>query len=164
MCRLRKLKPSYRRRKNCKRSLQTRKRHELHSLITMFLKISHKNLIYTEISTRNERFNYSTKNYSIKKVVLFLTYKQTEMRQSDENKVFKMKQRNAITSLLHQVTESHAYLIIMNSWTPEKVDKGDKKKKVGGGGEAKTKRKEELQKQLKAVEDAIRRKRTKLDK
>ena len=52
----------------------------------------------------------------------------------------------------------------MNSWIPEKVDKGDKKKKVGGGGEAKTKRKEELQKQLKAVEDAIRRKRTKLDK
>ena len=86
------------------------------------------------------------------------------MGQSNENKVFKIKQRNAITSLLHQVTESHAYLIIMNSWTPEKVDKGDKKKKVGGGGEAKTKRKEELQKQLKAVEDAIRRKRTKLDK
>lgn len=41
---------------------------------------------------------------------------------------------------------------------------GDKKKPAGAGGDAKTRRKEELLKQLKAVEDAIHRKRTKLDK
>ena len=62
--------------------------------------------------------------------------------------------------LLEQVTELR--YIIINSG---KVDKGDKKKKVGGGGGGVvTKKKEELLKQLKAVEDAIHRKRTKLDK
>ena len=41
---------------------------------------------------------------------------------------------------------------------------GDKKKASASSGDAKTRRKEELLKQLKAVEDAIHRKRTKLDK
>lgn len=47
----------------------------------------------------------------------------------------------------------------------KKVDNKEKKKKtVGGAGEGKTRRKEELLKQLKAVEEAIHRKRTKLEK
>lgn len=80
-----------------------------------------------------------------------------------------LKQRLKTNLEVKQAKEAEAKLqkekklqeVIANE---KKVDKGDKKKKVGGGGEAKTKRKEELQKQLKAVEDAIRRKRTKLDK
>ena len=46
----------------------------------------------------------------------------------------------------------------------KKMADKDKKKKSGANTEGKARRKEELLKQLKAVEDAIHRKRTKLDK
>lgn len=78
-----------------------------------------------------------------------------------------LKQRLKTNLEVKQAKEAEARLqkekklqeVIANE---KKVDK--KKKVVGGGGDAKTRRKEELLKQLKAVEDAIHRKRTKLDK
>jgi len=54
--------------------------------------------------------------------------------------------------------------VIANEKKPEKGKEKGKEKKPGGGSDTKTRRKEELLKQLKAVEDAIHRKRTKLEK
>lgn len=54
--------------------------------------------------------------------------------------------------------------MIANEKKPEKGKEKGKEKKPGGGSDTKTRRKEELLKQLKAVEDAIHRKRTKLEK
>ena len=54
--------------------------------------------------------------------------------------------------------------VIANEKKTEKGKEKEKVKKPGGGVDTKTRRKEELLKQLKAVEDAIHRKRTKLEK
>jgi len=85
-----------------------------------------------------------------------------------------LKQRLKTNLENKQIKEAEAKLlknkklqeVIDNEKKPSKggVVGGDKKKPAAAPGEAKTRRKEELLKQLKAVEDAIHRKRTKLDK